>query len=554
MARMIDDLLKGYSDYLRANVPKCAYAYESPARIFLRWLASKNMPLAGVTAQQFNGYLCHRRSTGRGAHTVKNDLVKLRYFFRYARNRRLITHDPTKDVSCRWLGIPGGYPGYQGVLAQALHSHPSFLFDFRLPLFGQDWEGFLRQLIDQRYLKRSIRAIALYNRDFHRFLTFRKVRGVEQIRPAHLDAFLRRVSVRYRRRHGRQPGRQFINHHRAPIELFLKFAFSRRSLTFGRVRARPKSGALPDDLLRRYLNYCRNHRGLKPITLKYHLYELTKLRRFLGRRRIKSVAAASISDYDKFLLECSKSLSPKSLFTLLGVLRGFLRYLYVEGMITSDLARDLIAPRRFSADLRPKHLPWRKIEQLLTGIERDTVVGKRDHAILTLLAYHGLRAREVAKLAHSDIDWEASSLLLRDQKNGATSRIPLSPQANAALKSYLPVRPDCSCPEIFLTAHAPLKPLGANLSSVARFHLNKRFGRLLPSQGSHLLRHSFAKLLLDRRAKLEDVRILLRHKSPNSAQPYTRIAVEDLREVADNYANLLAGQPTNASSVAVTLP
>ena len=551
---MIADLLKDYSDYLSVNVPKCAYAYRTPARIFLRWLASENMPLAGVTAQRLNDYLCHRRSAGRREYTVKNDLVKVRHFFRYARHQGLIAHDPTKDVSCRWLEVPGGYPGYRGVLAQALHSHPSFLFDYRLPLFQPDWEVFVRQLIDRRYLKRSIKAIVLRNRDFHRFLTLIKVRRTEQIRPAHLDAFLSRVSARYRRRHGCQPGRQFINHHRAAVELFLKFAFSRRNRTFGRVRARSKSGALPDDLLRRYLDFCQSHRGLKPITLAAHLDALRKLRRFLGRRRIKSIDAASISDYDQFLLECSKSLAHNSLFTLLGVLRGFLRFLYVEGMITSDLARDLIAPRRFGADQRPKYLPWRKIEQLLAGNERDTVVGKRDHAILTLLAYHGLRAREVAKLAHSDIDWEAPSLLLRDQKNGATSRITLSPQANAALKYYLAVRPDCSYPEIFLTAHAPLKPLGASLSSVARFHLNKRFGRLLPTQGSYLLRHSFAKLLLDRRARLEDVRILLRHKSPNSAQPYTRIAVEDLREVADNYANLLAGQPTNASSATVTLP
>src|ERR1035437_8860649 len=121
MARMIDDLLNGYSDYLRATVPKYVYHYRSHARIFLRWLASKNMPLTGVTAQQFNDYLCHRRSAGRHAHTVKNDLIKVRHFFRYARHQGLIAHDPTKDVSCRWLEVPGGYPGYRGVLAQALY-------------------------------------------------------------------------------------------------------------------------------------------------------------------------------------------------------------------------------------------------------------------------------------------------------------------------------------------------------------------------------------------------------------------------------------------------
>lgn len=103
------------------------------------------------------------------------------------------------------------------------------------------------------------------------------------------------------------------------------------------------------------------------------------------------------------------------------------------------------------------------------------------------------------------------------------------------------LRPKCSCLEVFLTIRAPLKPLGENLHSVAYHRLHQCFGRLLIPRGTRgVLRHSFAKLLLDRKAKLSQIMVLMRHKSARSTQTYTRVATEDLREVADNYANWLA--------------
>ena len=109
MAGMVDDFLKGYTDHLKATGAKSLYHYRSHARIFLRWLASKNLPLATLTAQQLNDYLCYRKASGLGAHTLKNDLDKLRHFLRYGRQQGLISRDPTVDVSRRWLTVPGGY-------------------------------------------------------------------------------------------------------------------------------------------------------------------------------------------------------------------------------------------------------------------------------------------------------------------------------------------------------------------------------------------------------------------------------------------------------------
>ncbi|MBI3550875.1 MAG: site-specific integrase [Elusimicrobia bacterium] len=537
---MAADLLARYSNHLKEIGVKTRHTYLSHVRAFFSWLTAKNVTLDQLSAQLVNEYLCHRKALGRTDQTIKGDHHQVRNFLRFARSQGLISHDPAKDVSCHWLAIPGGFPAYQGILREGLSYHPSFLFDYRLPLFAPDWEDFLKQLMDHRYSKPSIREMARSIMDFHRYLTCIKVRRLTQITPRHLAAFIELRQARYLKRHGHPPAKNTLINIRGAITLFLDYAFGRRNQTFRRTRPIPDNPALPNDILRRYLEFCRVHKGLKPITIQARLHWLKKLGRFFKRRKIKRIETASIADYDGFILDCTRFLNHKSLFAVLGALRCFLRYLYLEETIPSDLAKDLISPCRFSADLRPKYLPWSQIEQLLAGIDRGAITGKRDYAILTLLSYHGLRAREAAKLAIPDVDWDTCSLTLRDQKNRTTSRIPLSQQAKEALQDYLAVRPNCPYPEIFLTKKAPLKPLGAMLYHVAGVRLRQRFGSLPLARGSGLLRHSFAKLLLDRRARLSDIMLLLRHKSMRSTQVYTRIATEDMREVADNYANLLA--------------
>jgi site-specific recombinase XerD len=107
------------------------------------------------------------------------------------------------------------------------------------------------------------------------------------------------------------------------------------------------------------------------------------------------------------------------------------------------------------------------------------------------------------------------------------------------LKDYLAVRPSRPFEQVFLTCMTPGKPLGRLVCWAVSRRLIERFGRLLPSQGAYLLRHSFAKAMLDRGAPLGQIGQVLGHRSLNSTLIYTRVATQDLKEVADNYANLL---------------
>ena len=548
MATMDENLLVNYSDYLKAVGSRALLTHKCRARCFLNWLSSNNIPPHRLTPHLVNEYLCHRKSRGRAAETLNGDLAGLRKFLRYARVEGLLSHDPTKGVSCRWLDIPGGYPAYQGVLHEVLSYKPYFLFSYRLPLFAPDWEKFLKHLRQEGYTQPSIWGIAGANRSFHDYLTSIAVRHIAQITRRHLESFLAYKQAEYEKRYRRPPSRQWMNSVRGPVTLFLDYAGRRRKLRFFKTRLAPKSLALSNRLLKCYLDFCRIHKGLKPSTLKHHRYALAKLNAFLKRRRIRRVQAASIADYDFFLVDCSKSLKTGALCGILSILRSLLRYLYLEGNLPHDLAQDLFPPCRFRDSLRPKYLPWDKVEQLLAGIDQSTVAGKRDYAALTLQAYHGLRAREVAKLVLSDIDWEIPALLLREQKNNTTSWVPLSAKAEDALKGYLAVRPPSPHQEVFLTVSAPLKPLNSSLWAIACRHILQRFGRISSLKHAHgVFRHSFAKMLLDHRATIPQIATLLRHKSLQSTQTYTRVDTEGLREVADNYSSWLAAPQAAAS-------
>lgn len=285
--------------------------------------------------------------------------------------------------------------------------------------------------------------------------------------------------------------------------------------------------------------YIRLHGDLKSSTVRVYLGLLRPLGRFLARRQVRAIGSLRMADIDAFFVCRGAQMSPRSMYMVRAALRSFLKYLYVEGALSSDMSCDLPRPSCFSADRRPKYLPWRKVEELLSSIDRSALTGKRDYALLTLLACHGLRAGEAAKLRVQDIDFEEGSFLLRERKDGRCARLPLSPRAAGALKDYLGSRPVVGHAEVFLSVVPPARPLGAGIYEIARSRMRRRFPGGLPVYGSHVLRHSFAKCLLDRGARLTDLGLILGHRNLRSTLVYARIATEELREVADNYARLL---------------
>lgn len=117
-------------------------------------------------------------------------------------------------------------------------------------------------------------------------------------------------------------------------------------------------------------------------------------------------------------------------------LRTFLRYLHHRGLNSRSLADCVPSMRRWKLATLPTYLSAAQVRNALDGCDRETVMGRRDYAILLLLAKVGLRADEVATLTLNDIDWRASEILVC-AKGRQRARMLIPPDIGAAIVGYL---------------------------------------------------------------------------------------------------------------------
>jgi integrase len=139
-----------------------------------------------------------------------------------------------------------------------------------------------------------------------------------------------------------------------------------------------------------------------------------------------------------------------------------------------------------------------QVQKVLDGCDRATAMGRRDYAILMMLARLGLRANEVATLTLDDIDWRAGEILVCGEGR-QRARMPAPPDVGAAVVAYLrDGRPTSSCRRLFLRALAPNVGFasGCAIMVIAKTALECAGIRGYAHQGAHILRHSFATELL----------------------------------------------------------
>jgi site-specific recombinase XerD len=157
-------------------------------------------------------------------------------------------------------------------------------------------------------------------------------------------------------------------------------------------------------------------------------------------------------------------------------------------------------------------------------------VGRRDFAILTLLARLGLRAGEAAALTLDDLDWHRGEITVRG-KGGRTGRLPLPADVGEAMADYLQHgRPRVACRAVFLRVRAPMGGLGRDSVGDVVAHACERAG--LPRVGPHRLRHSAATAMLRGGASLAEVGQVLRQVQAATTAIYAKADRAALRALA----------------------
>jgi integrase len=178
-------------------------------------------------------------------------------------------------------------------------------------------------------------------------------------------------------------------------------------------------------------------------------------------------------------------------------------------------------------------LESREVEKVLKSCDRRRKVGKRDYAILLLLARLGLRANEVVLLTLDDIDWRNAELRVRG-KGVRVDRLPLLKDVGQALSEYLQNgRPVSTCRRVFLQCRAPYEGFARPgcVSNLVREGL-MRVGLTPSHRGAHVLRHSLATGMLRNGASLAQIGQVLRHQLPQTTEIYAKVDFKALRSLA----------------------
>jgi len=238
-------------------------------------------------------------------------------------------------------------------------------------------------------------------------------------------------------------------------------------------------------------------------------------------------------DVVRFVQRQAARLHQKRAKLLTCALRSFLRYVRYRGKTKLDLAAAVPIVANWSMSSIPRAITEDQVRHLISSIDRRTAMGRRDYAILLLLARLGLRSGEVASLELGDIDWKAGQLSVRG-KTGQRSELPLTAEVGKVIAAYLRRgRPHSTSRRVFLRAKAPVRGFrgASGVGSIVRHRL-QRAGIDAPTLGAHQFRHGLASSLLRHGASLGEIGELLGHHNPETTKIYIKVDLDALRTLA----------------------
>jgi integrase/recombinase XerD len=236
-------------------------------------------------------------------------------------------------------------------------------------------------------------------------------------------------------------------------------------------------------------------------------------------------------DVHGYLLAEAARRRGKGASCVVSALRTFLRFLHVEGVISSPLAQAVPPVAGWTLAGLPTAFNAEHVRALLDTCKRNTVAGRRDMAVLSLLVRLGLRGGEVAGLLLDDIDWRTGEITIRG-KGGRHDRLPLPSDVGDTLAAYLSGgRPGTAQGRaVFVRIKAPHRELTtAGVSNIVR-RACRRAG--LDDVGAHCLRHSAATAMLAAGAPLTEIGQVLRHARPLTTAVYAKVDLQSLRGLA----------------------
>ena len=282
-------------------------------------------------------------------------------------------------------------------------------------------------------------------------------------------------------------------------------------------------------LLVEFAGWLDRQRGLAPITIHNYCWNAEQFVAALPEPTQVSVSLLDAGTVTAFMVEYCRDRNTNSAKSMARSVRSFLRFAHATGRTSAELWGAVPSSAGWHLAALPRSVSAAEVERLLASAAglRFMVTGRRDYAILLLLARLGLRRGEVANLRLDDIDWRAGELTILG-KGARAERLPLPAEPGEAIVGWLTDgRPECETRAVFTT----LRPPGRPLSSAAVGHVVGiacvRAG--LARIGAHRLRHTLATGMPRAGASLPEVGLVLRHRSARSTAIYAKVDEVALR-------------------------
>ena len=401
-------------------------------------------------------------------------------------------------------------------------SPPKTLKRLRAGLSGSHIDDFADALEKQGYAHSSVIRYLRAAAHLGRFLQ-RKGGTLADVDAGTLEAFVRHLShCRCSRFFTERTGA----HPRCGVKLFYRHLVGR-----GICQTHQAGNGENDEpaLVAAFRDWLRIHRGATQPTLRLYTRGAIDLLLALG----EDVSRWDAQGVRAFLLDRAKQYGAESTQKLTTSMRAFLRYLIACGEAQEDLDLAVPAIAHWRLATLPRCLSAEELDRLIAACDGTTPGRLRDRAIMLLLSRLGLRAGDVAQLRFTDINWKSGTVQVIG-KGRRQVCLPLPQDVGDALLRYLECRPQVSdTNRIFLRSIAPFKPFtsGDGVSHVVK-HALRRADIETPAKGAHLLRHTAATEMLRHGVPLDQIGLVLRHRSIDMTAYYAKVDVALLQQIA----------------------
>ena len=381
--------------------------------------------------------------------------------------------------------------------------------------------AFLASLAQAGYAEKTRRDKA---RRIALFIQWTRTTGIRLCEVDDLDACIDAFLACSRRR---------LYNHRCALQAFVVYLREAKVLP-----SRPMELSAAAALCQSYLENLHAQQGLSDHSIAAYA---VNARGFIEAMRLpEEVAGMDALAIRRYVLDVSRQHAVATVKLYAAGLRSFLRFCLLKGVISRDLSTAVPCVGRWQPKPMPPVLTDEAIERVLATVDRSSLRGCREFAILQLLARLGLRASEVLALRLEDLHWVQGEILVRG-KGAQFDRLPLLQEVGEAIVRYLRVARGASdSRHLFLSHKAPRIGLQDPSIVSAMAHRALERAGLLPSGrvGAHIFRYSLATRMLRHGASLSEIAEVLRHRCIETTQGYAKVDLERLRDVAQAWPGM----------------